>query len=187
VATKIPQSRLAKFKRSKSHAGTRTHPVETGRQTAATGKPYRQTKLPPVPHGPASHWRRSGNIPPPTELPTRRLGLNLDINPSRQRQLVQSVDRLAGRLNDINQPFMGADFELLPRLLIDVRAAQHRVTLNPGRERNGTMDDRARPLGRIDDLRRRLVEYGMIVGFHADADPFLFFPSHSQFPSHTTS
>ena len=122
-----------------------------------------------------------------TELPARRRGFDLDVHSGRQRQLVQSVDRLAGRLNDIDQPFMRADFELLPRLLIDVRAAQHRVTLNPGRERNGTMDDRARPLGRIDNFRRRLIEHGMIVGFHTDADAFLFFPSHSQFPSHTTS
>ena len=122
-----------------------------------------------------------------TELPARRRGFDLDIHSGGQRQLVQSVDRLAGRLDDVDQPFMRADFKLLPRLLIDVRAAQHRVTLNPGWKRYRTMNDRAGPLGRIDNFRRRLIEYGMIVGFHADADAFLFFPSHSQFPSHTTS
>jgi len=113
------------------------------------------------------------------KLPARCRRFNLDINPRRQRQLVQSVDRLAGRLNDVNQPFMRADFELLPRLLIDVRAAQHRVTLDPGWKWNGTMNNGARPLGRIDNFRRRLIEYGMVVRFHANSDSFLLLPSHS--------
>src|SRR6185295_1790023 len=58
-----------------------------------------------------------------TALPTRRGGLDLDIDPGRQRQLVQSVNGLAGGLDDVDQPLMRADFKLLPRLLIDVRAA----------------------------------------------------------------
>src|SRR5258708_687769 len=131
-----------------------------------TGQPYRRHDLPPASCG-QSPLRRQH---PETELPTRRLGLNLDINACRQRQLIQSVDRLAGRLDDINQPFMRADFELLPRLLIDVRAAQHRVTLNPSWQRYGTMNDGARPFGRIDNFRPRLTQYGSIVAFHPDAD-----------------
>jgi hypothetical protein len=41
------------------------------------------------------------------------------------------------------------------------------------------MHNGARPLGRIDNFRRRLIENGMIVRFHANADSFLFLPSHS--------
>src|SRR5262249_30483248 len=119
-----------------------------------------------------------------TALPARPRGFDLDIHPGRPRPLVQSVDRLAGGLDDGDQPFVRADFKLLPRLLIDVRAAQHRVTLDPGRERDRTMNDGTRALGRIDNFRRRLVEDRMVVGFHTNADPFLLFTGHSQFPSH---
>src|SRR5262249_116522 len=82
------------------------------------------------------------------------------------------------RLDDIDQPLVRADFELLSRLLIDVRAAQHRVTLDPSGERNGTMNDRPSALGGINDLRRRLVKHRVIVRLHADANSFLLLPSH---------
>src|SRR5258708_39881613 len=77
---------------------------------------------------------------------------------------------------------MRANLELLPRLLIDVRTAQHRVTLNPGRKRDRPVNDRPRPLCRMDNFGPRLIANRMIVGFHANADSFLFFPGHSQIP-----
>ena len=72
--------------------------------------------------------------------------------------LWQGVDRLACGLDNVNQPLMRTDLELLPRLLIDVRTAQHRVTLNPGRKWNWPVNNRARPLRRIDNFGRRLIE-----------------------------
>ena len=143
-----------------SRCGTRTYSVETGRQKhrhwptlpttrLATGLLRLNTTRAPL--------RRQH---PGTELPTRRLGLNLDINPRRQRQLVQSVNRLAGGLNDVNEPFMRADFKLLPRLLIDVRAARLPCNAQSGWKRMGPRSD---VRGSVDNFRRRLIQCGMIV------------------------
>ena len=71
-------------------------------------------------------------------MPTR--GLDLDINASRQAQLIQRFDRLGRGLNDINQTLVRANFKLLTSLLVDVRTRQHGVPLDPGGQRNGAMD-----------------------------------------------
>ena len=39
------------------------------------------------------------------------------------------------------------------------------------------------PLGRIDDLRRALIEHGVVVGLHADADNFLGGTGHNKTPT----
>ena len=66
--------------------------------------------------------------------PTRRL--DLDIHARRKAQFVERFDRLGGRLDNINQTLVRANLELLPRLLIDVRAPEDRVAFDPGRQRN---------------------------------------------------
>src|SRR5207249_8761800 len=48
-------------------------------------------------------------------------GLDLDLDARRQVKLHQRVDRLRGRLEDVQEPLVGADLELLARLLVDVR------------------------------------------------------------------
>ena len=40
-------------------------------------------------------------------------------------------------------------------------------------QRHGADDVRAGPLGRLDDLGRRLIEQSVIVGLEADPDPLL--------------
>src|SRR5215203_2968602 len=64
------------------------------------------------------------SIATPPLLPER---LDLDVDASRQLQLHQRVDRLTGGLEDVEQPLVSADLELLPRLLVDVRRAVHRI------------------------------------------------------------
>src|SRR5262245_10271396 len=47
---------------------------------------------------------------------------NLDVHARRKAQaLVQGLDGLDGRLQDVDQPFVGADLELLARFSVDVR------------------------------------------------------------------
>lgn len=41
--------------------------------------------------------------------------LDLDINTSRQVELHESINGLVGRINDVHQALMGADFELVAR------------------------------------------------------------------------
>src|SRR3954447_15102472 len=74
-------------------------------------------------------------------------GLDLDVHARRQAELVQGVDGLVRRLDDVDQPLVGPDLELLPRLLVDVRAPEHRVALDAGRQRDRPVDDRVGPLG----------------------------------------
>lgn len=108
--------------------------------------------------------------------PTRCL--NLDVDARGKAQFVERFDRLGRGLDDIDQTLVRANLELLPRFLIDVRAAEHRVAFDPRRKGNRPVHDRVRALGRVDDLRRTLIEHGVIVGFHPDANDFLRVTSH---------
>ena len=47
-------------------------------------------------------------------------GFDFNINAGRQAELVQGFNRLGGRLHNVNQPLMGANLELLSRLLVDM-------------------------------------------------------------------
>src|SRR5690349_5162357 len=95
--------------------------------TRKTGPPRRQ---PPTAEAVGGHLIRSHPAanPPCRARPPEALGsLDLDVHAGRERQLVEGVDRLAGRLDDVDHPLVGPDLELLARLLVDVRTPQHRV------------------------------------------------------------
>src|SRR6185503_3678013 len=49
--------------------------------------------------------------------------LDFDIDARREREPHQGVDRLRGRIEDVDEPLVGADLELLPRVLVDERRA----------------------------------------------------------------
>src|ERR1019366_8707032 len=102
--------------------------------------------------------------------------LNLHIHARRQIQLHQRIDRLLRRLQNIQQPLVGADFELLPRLLVHVRRPQHAVLVLHRGQRNRSRDLRAGALCRLHDLARRLIQNAVVVGFQPDANSF--FSSH---------
>ena len=55
-------------------------------------------------------------------------GLDLDVDARRQIELHQRVERLLGRLEDVEQALVRADLELLARLLVDVRRRGARCT-----------------------------------------------------------
>jgi hypothetical protein len=62
--------------------------------------------------------------------------LDLDVHAGRQIQLHQRVDGLRRRLEDVDQPLVGADLELLARFLVDVRRAENRPLVDLGRQRD---------------------------------------------------
>jgi len=60
--------------------------------------------------------------------------------------------------------------ELLPTLLVHMRASQDRVTLDPGRKWNWTTHPSSRRLRRFHDIHRTLVEDLVVVRFHTNLD-----------------
>src|SRR5829696_8535168 len=103
---------------------------------------------------------------------------DLNINTRREVELHQRVDRLRRRLHDVEQPLVGANLELLARLLVDVRRAVHGELLDTRRQRNGTANERARAPGGVGDVTGRLVEHPMIERLQANADILRFHSNH---------
>src|SRR5829696_2954414 len=65
------------------------------------------------------------------------LQLDFDINPGREIQSHQRPNRATAWLEHIDQPLVRPDFELLLRILVDERRADHAELFNPGRQRDG--------------------------------------------------
>lgn len=57
-------------------------------------------------------------------------GLDFDINASREAQFVKGFDRLGGCLDDVDQPLVRPNFELLTGLLVDRRTGQDGVAFD---------------------------------------------------------
>src|SRR4051812_9770601 len=56
--------------------------------------------------------------------------LDFDVDAGGEIELHEGVDRLRGRVDDVEQTLVRPDFELLTRLLVDVRRAVDRILLN---------------------------------------------------------
>src|SRR5258708_28854986 len=106
--------------------------------------------------------------------PSGRPKLDLDVHAGGEVELHQRVQRLRRRVDDVEQAAMSPDLNLLAALLVDVRAAVDGELLEFGRQWNRSAHLRAGPLGRVDDLARRLVEDAMIKRLQADADALMF-------------
>ena len=85
-------------------------------------------------------------------------------------ELHQSINRLVGRINDIHQALMRADFELVTARLVDVRRTKDVKALDARRKGNGAANDSAGALSGIDDLESGLVDELVVVGLEADAN-----------------
>src|SRR5688572_7739993 len=112
-------------------------------------------------------------------LPSCCVLLNLDfhVDASRQIQLHERVDGLVRRVDDVHQPQVRADLELVARGLVDVRRAQQVEALLARGQRDRAAHHRTRALGRIHDLQRRLVDEPVVERLEADADALaLHFP-----------
>src|SRR6267143_1820562 len=108
---------------------------------------------------------------------TSLLHLDLYVNARRQVELHQRVDRLVRRIDDVHQPQMRADLKLVARRLVDMRRTQQVEALLAGRQRHRAADHRARALGGVDDLERRLIDQPVVERLEPDADSLaLHFP-----------
>src|SRR6202167_1004046 len=97
------------------------------------------------------------------------LELDFDVDAGSQVKLAQRVDRLLGRLEDVEQTFMRSNLKMLARLLVDVRRAIDGEALYPGRQRNRTGHAAAGAPDGIHDFANRLIEQAVVVRFEAYA------------------
>src|SRR3990172_7865067 len=90
---------------------------------------------------PYSWWGSNSAIHnPKSAICSARRRLDLDVDARREAQLVERLDGLGGRLDNIDQTLVRANFKLCSRFLVDVRTTQHRVPLDPRGKRNRPVD-----------------------------------------------
>src|SRR5579863_4078852 len=99
--------------------------------------------------------------------------LNLDVHTRGQIELHQCVHGLRRRIQNIQQPFVGADLELLARLLVHVWGTQHAVLVLDRGQWNRARDLRPSALGSLDNLTRGLIQNAIVVSLQPNADFFV--------------
>src|SRR5438874_6549606 len=100
----------------------------------------------------------------------KKLRLDLHEDARRYDQAVKCFDGAGRRLKNIDHALMCPHLKLLAALLINVRAAKHRISLDAGGNRDRPAYPRVGPLGVIDDLLSRRVERAVVVGLHTNSD-----------------
>src|SRR5215210_2510402 len=95
---------------------------------------------------------------------------------------LERVDRLRRGLVDVDQALVGADLEVLLRVLVLEGRLDHRVDVLLGRERHGSGHGRARPRRGLHDLLGGRLDGRRVVGLQADADLVLLGGCHVMCP-----
>src|SRR4051794_28059093 len=85
-------------------------------------------------------------------------------------EALQRVDRLGRRLVDVDQALVRANLEVLARVLVLERRADHAVDVLLRGQRDRTGHARAGARRRLDDLLRRGLDRGVVVRLQADAN-----------------
>src|ERR671931_455052 len=100
--------------------------------------------------------------------------LDLDVDAGREVEPHQRVDRLRGRRVDVDQPLVRAHLEVLARVLVLERAADHAVDVLLGGQGDRPSDRRAASLRGVDDLLGRLVHLLVVIALQPDSDLLLW-------------
>src|SRR3954466_2049642 len=98
------------------------------------------------------------------------LKLDLDVHAGGQVELHQRVHGLRGGVDDVEHALVRADFELLARLLVDVRRAVDGEFFDARRQRDRPAHGGAGSLGRVHDLAGGMVQHAVVKRLEADAD-----------------
>src|SRR5438552_17816221 len=99
------------------------------------------------------------------------LHFDFDIDARGEIELGQGIDGLGPRIQDIDQPLVRLELELLTALLVDVRAPEHRPQLPVVVQRNGPRDLRAGLFRGAHDVGQGLIDLGAVERFETDTDP----------------
>ena len=140
-----------------SHKRDNSHPGFPPRISPLAGLQAFTRKTPPgrlwrLIHQPFQQLQQTAPLKADPPAPPLSGRFNLDIHTSRQRELIQSINRLPRWLHNINHSLVSSHLELLARLLIHMRTSQDSVSLNSSWQRNGTMNDRTGPLRCVDNF-----------------------------------
>src|SRR5215207_3611820 len=96
---------------------------------------------------------------------------DLDVDARGQMvEALERVDRLGRRLVDVDEPLVRADLEVLARVLVLERRADHAVDVLLGRQGNGAGHGRAGAGRRLDDLLGRGLDGRVVVRLEANAN-----------------
>ena len=93
-----------------------------------------------------------------------------DVHAGGQIELLQFVHGLRGRIEDVNQPLVGALFESFLRFFVAVRRALDSEFLDAGRERDRAGHAGARALDGVGDFAGRLVYDPEVISLEADSN-----------------
>src|SRR6266852_1142955 len=105
--------------------------------------------------------------------------LDLDVHTRRLVELHECIHRLLRGLENVEQTLVGADLELLARLLVHVRGAQDAIFVLHRGQWNWARDLCAGAPRRLDNLTRGLIQDAIVVCLQPDANSF--FSNHVGF------
>src|SRR5579864_175028 len=100
----------------------------------------------------------------------RSVQLDLNVDAGGQLELHECVHRLVGGVHDVHEALVGAQLELVARVLVGVRRDEHREALHLGRQRHRALHGRTGALRGLDDLACGRVDQAMVERLQADAD-----------------
>ena len=93
------------------------------------------------------------------------LDVNRDVDTSGQIELLEFVDCRSSGLDDVNEPFVRANLELIHRLFVNVDGTIHGELLDLRRKRDGPSNASAGALSCLDNVRCGLVDNAIIKAF----------------------
>jgi len=98
------------------------------------------------------------------------LDLDGDVHAGGQIELLQFVHGLGGRIENVNQPLVGALFKSFLGLFVRVRGALNREAFDAGGKRDRAGDAGTGALDRVGNIAGRLVYDAIVIGFQADSN-----------------
>ena len=99
----------------------------------------------------------------------RALSLDLDVDAGCDGEYFQLVDGIKGRVEEVEYADVGAHFELLSRLSVDVRGSKNCIDLPFRRQWDGSDYSGPCSLRRFDNILYRSVEHPLVECFKANA------------------
>src|SRR5512139_1119698 len=103
-------------------------------------------------------------------ISVRSLQLDLDVDASRKVESHERVNRLGGRVDDVDQTLVRAHLEVLARVLVLVRRTDDAETVDLRGQWHRASDLRTGTRHRLDYLASRGVDDLVVVGLEPDAD-----------------